>query len=120
MTDARNRRGLSALDAAIKRRLEPDERADRPAMAEQVYVYLAWLPDPALEAEVALLQEPTRLHGAIKIERLAPWLMVLDMPRSIAFYRDVLGFDLGGTSQPDGVNGYVERRHRTTHTLRGQ
>jgi|SRR5208337_325638 len=38
VTDARDRRGLTVLNVAISRRLEADERADRPAMAEQVSV----------------------------------------------------------------------------------
>jgi len=37
---------------------------------------------------------------ALKIEGLAAMLMLSDMPRSIAFYRDVDGFELVGTSQP--------------------
>jgi catechol 2,3-dioxygenase-like lactoylglutathione lyase family enzyme len=37
---------------------------------------------------------------AFKIEGLAPMLSVFDMPRSIAFYRDVLGFELALTSRP--------------------
>jgi len=38
VTDARNTHGLTALNAEISRRLEADERAGRPAMAEHVSV----------------------------------------------------------------------------------
>ncbi|HWM91611.1 MAG TPA: VOC family protein [Thermoanaerobaculia bacterium] len=37
---------------------------------------------------------------ALKVESLTPLLQVFDMPRSIAFYRDVLGFEVVETSQP--------------------
>lgn len=37
---------------------------------------------------------------AIEIRGLAPLLQVFDMPASIRFYRDVLGFDLVSTSAP--------------------
>jgi glyoxylase I family protein len=37
---------------------------------------------------------------AFIIESLAPMLMVFDMPRAIAFYRDVLGFEVVTTSPP--------------------
>ena len=30
----------------------------------------------------------------IKIQGMAPLIQVFDMPRSVAFYRDVLGFEL--------------------------
>ncbi len=36
----------------------------------------------------------------IDIRGLAPLLQVLDMPTSIAFYRDVLGFEIVATSTP--------------------
>ena len=35
-----------------------------------------------------------------KIDGLAPLLQVFDMPQSIAFYRDVLGFEVVATSPP--------------------
>ncbi|HYL91563.1 MAG TPA: VOC family protein, partial [Alphaproteobacteria bacterium] len=37
---------------------------------------------------------------AIDVRGLAPLLQVFDMPTSIAFYRDVLGFEVVATSQP--------------------
>src|SRR3954452_3644149 len=37
---------------------------------------------------------------AIVIRGLAPLLQVFDMPASVCFYRDVLGFDLVATSRP--------------------
>ena len=37
---------------------------------------------------------------AIDIRGLAPLLQVFDMPTSIAFYRDVLGFEVVSTSAP--------------------
>ena len=36
----------------------------------------------------------------IEVRGLAPLLEVFDMPRSIAFYRDVLGFEVVATSTP--------------------
>src|ERR1035441_8818854 len=39
-------------------------------------------------------------HMAIDIRGLAPLLEVFDMPASIHFFRDVLGFELVTTSQP--------------------
>ncbi len=46
---------------------------------------------------------------SIEIQGLAPLLQVFDMPTSIAFYRDVLGFKVITTSpalseNPDDVN----------------
>ena len=41
-------------------------------------------------------------HMAIEIRGMTPLLQVFDMPTSIAFYRDVLGFDLVSTSKPRG------------------
>jgi len=38
----------------------------------------------------------------IDIRGMAPLLQVFDMPTSIAFYRDVLGFEVVTTSQPRG------------------
>ena len=37
---------------------------------------------------------------AIEIRGMAPLLQVFDMPTSIAFYRDVLGFEVVTTSKP--------------------
>ena len=39
---------------------------------------------------------------AIEIQGMAPLLQVFDMPTSIAFYRDVLGFEVESTSTPRG------------------
>ena len=39
---------------------------------------------------------------AIEIRGMAPLLQVFDMPASIGFYRDVLGFEVASTSEPDG------------------
>ena len=38
----------------------------------------------------------------IEIRGMAPLLQVFDMPTSIAFYRDVLGFEVVTTSKPRG------------------
>ncbi|HET7460674.1 MAG TPA: VOC family protein [Longimicrobium sp.] len=38
---------------------------------------------------------------AIQIQGLCPLLAVWDMPTSIRFYRDVLGFEIVSTSQPE-------------------
>lgn len=40
---------------------------------------------------------------AIKIEGMTPLLQVFDMPRSLSFYRDFLGFEISDFS-PDGDN----------------
>src|SRR2546428_5567449 len=39
---------------------------------------------------------------AIEVRGMAPLLQVFDMPLSIAFYRDVLGFEVVSTSKPRG------------------
>jgi glyoxylase I family protein len=41
-------------------------------------------------------------HMAIEIRGMAPLLQVFDMPTSIKFYRDVLGFEVVSTSKPRG------------------
>ncbi len=38
---------------------------------------------------------------AIEIKGLAPLLQVFDMPASVRFYRDVLGFEVVSNSRPD-------------------
>jgi len=38
----------------------------------------------------------------IEVRGMAPLLQVFDMPTSIAFYRDVLGFEVVTTSKPQG------------------
>src|SRR6266481_7965455 len=40
----------------------------------------------------------------IEIRGMAPLLQVFDMPTSIAFYRDVLGFEVVTTSKPGAAN----------------
>lgn len=40
---------------------------------------------------------------AVEIRGMAPLLQVFDMPMSIAFYRDVLGFEVVATSKPGPV-----------------
>ena len=42
----------------------------------------------------------------IKAEGFAPLLQVFDMPRSVAFYRDVLGFEVVTTSPPRGPDDF--------------
>ena len=37
---------------------------------------------------------------ALKIEGVCPLLEVFDMPKAIAFYRDLLGFEIVATSRP--------------------
>jgi catechol 2,3-dioxygenase-like lactoylglutathione lyase family enzyme len=39
---------------------------------------------------------------SIKLESFTPLLQVFDMPRSVAFYRDILGFEVVATSPPRG------------------
>jgi len=39
---------------------------------------------------------------AIEIRGMAPLLQVFDMPTSVGFYRDVLGFEVESTSKPRG------------------
>ena len=46
---------------------------------------------------------------AIEVQGVAPLLQVFDMPRSIRFYRDLLGFEVAGRAKamsddPDDVN----------------
>jgi catechol 2,3-dioxygenase-like lactoylglutathione lyase family enzyme len=41
-------------------------------------------------------------HMAIEIQGMAPLLQVFDMPTSVKFYRDVLGFEVESTSKPRG------------------
>jgi glyoxylase I family protein len=42
---------------------------------------------------------PLEDHMSIEIRGLAPLLEVFDMPTSIAFYRDVLGFQIAGSDR---------------------
>jgi catechol 2,3-dioxygenase-like lactoylglutathione lyase family enzyme len=39
---------------------------------------------------------------ALEIRGMAPLLQVFDMPASVAFYRDVMGFEVVSTSKPRG------------------
>lgn len=41
-----------------------------------------------------------RIPLPIPIRGLAPLLEIFDMPRSITFYRDILGFEVVSTSAP--------------------
>jgi len=41
---------------------------------------------------------------SIRVRGLAPLLQVFDMPTSIKFYRDVLGFEVAATSNPGSDN----------------
>jgi glyoxylase I family protein len=41
---------------------------------------------------------------AVEIRGLTPLLQVFDMPTSVRFYRDVLGFELVSTSQPGTIS----------------
>ena len=43
---------------------------------------------------------------SIQVTGLAPLLQVFDMPRSVAFYRDVLGFEVVATSPPRGPDDF--------------
>jgi len=40
------------------------------------------------------------VHMGIEVRGLVPLLQVFDMPTSIKFYRDVLGFEVAATSKP--------------------
>ena len=42
----------------------------------------------------------------IKVDGVAPLIQVFDMPRSVAFYRDVLGFEIVTTSPPRGPDDF--------------
>ena len=42
----------------------------------------------------------------IKVDGVAPLIQVFDMPRSVAFYRDVLGFEVVATSPPRGLDDF--------------
>jgi glyoxylase I family protein len=44
---------------------------------------------------------------ALQIRGLAPLLQVFDMPTSIRFYRDLLGFEVVATSQPGDHFGWA-------------
>jgi len=69
------------------------ERADRyePAGYERVSTTLA-------SGKQAWVYAAARM--GIRVERLTPLLQVFDMPASVAFYRDVLGFEVVSTSPP--------------------
>ena len=45
----------------------------------------------------------------VEIRGMAPLLQVFDMPASIAFYRDVLGFEVVTTSSPRGESTSIGR-----------
>lgn len=42
----------------------------------------------------------------ISLEGIAPLLQVFDMPRSVAFYRDVLGFEIAASSPSRGQDDF--------------
>jgi catechol 2,3-dioxygenase-like lactoylglutathione lyase family enzyme len=42
----------------------------------------------------------------IRIERFAPLIQVFDMPRAVAFYRDLLGFAVAQSSPPRGPDDF--------------
>ena len=42
----------------------------------------------------------------IKVDGLTPLIQVFDMPTSVAFYRDVLGFEVTATSSPRGPDDF--------------
>jgi len=50
----------------------------------------------------ATLTMPREVPMPIDIRGMAPLLQVFDMPTSIKFYRDVLGFEVATTSDPRG------------------
>src|SRR5260370_10819034 len=50
--------------------------------------------------KIVSIQQEDRM--TIDIREMAPLLQVFDMPTSIAFYRDVLGFEVVSTSKPRG------------------
>ena len=91
-------------------RLRRDERIDGVILGGTELPLL--LPGPAI-AEVPVL-DTTALHvaaiverlrrpvapGGLRVEGLAPLVQVFDMPRSVAFYRDALGFALVAQSEP--------------------
>ena len=67
---------------------------------------------------------------ALAVEGFAPLLLVFDMPRSLAFYRDVLGFEVVMQSEPGDdfdwgllrlddidlmLNAAYEKNHRPTN-----
>jgi catechol 2,3-dioxygenase-like lactoylglutathione lyase family enzyme len=47
----------------------------------------------------------------LKIEGVCPLLAVFDMPKAIAFYRDVLGFEVVATSRPGNDFDWALLRH---------
>ncbi len=53
----------------------------------------------------------------IEIRGMAPLLEVFDMPTSLAFYRDVLGFEVVGRSGPDDNCGWVLLRLRDVELM---
>lgn len=68
------------------------------------------------------MEERVTSPTGIEVQGLAPLLGVFDMPRSIRFYRDVLGFKIAGSSgplsdDPDDVNWVMLRLNGTTVML---
>lgn len=54
---------------------------------------------------------------AIQVRGMAPLLAVFDMPASIRFYRDVLGFELADTSAPGDDFGWALLRRDGTEVM---
>ena len=68
------------------------------------------------------MEEQMASPTEIEVQSLAPLLGVFDMPRSIRFYRDMLGFKVTGSSDPmsddpDDVNWVMLRLGPTTVML---
>ena len=54
---------------------------------------------------------------SISVRGMAPLLEVFDMPASLAFYRDVLGFEVVGRSGPDDNCDWVLLRLADVHLM---
>ena len=54
---------------------------------------------------------------AIAVRGLAPLLQVFDMPASLRFYRDALGFELVSSSEPGDDADWVWLRHGDAHLM---
>jgi glyoxylase I family protein len=53
-----------------------------------------------LEVELQTARQPLEVRMPLDIRGLVPLLQVFDMPTSIHFYRDILGFEVVNTSRP--------------------
>jgi glyoxylase I family protein len=54
---------------------------------------------------------------SIDVRRMTPLLEVFDMPTSLAFYRDLLGFEVVGRSGPDDNSDWVLLRQNDIHLM---